>query len=757
MSDSTVTTRRDFLRVTAIAGGGLLLASYARPLGAAADAAASLGAAPPADAALNAFVRLTPDGLVTIVAKNPEIGQGVKTMLPMLIAEELDVDWKDVRVEQAPLDTDRYENQSAGGSNATPSSWLPMRRVGAAARAMLVAAAAQSWGVPEAECETASGVVRHRASGRQLTYGALAGRAAALPAPALEAVRLKEPAEFRIIGTRRRGVDTHAVVTGKPLYGIDVTVPGMLYATFEKCPVFGGKVASANVDEVKAQPGVRHAFVVAGGDQLEGLQGGVAIVADSWWAAKSARAKLRVTWNEGATAEQSSAGFVRRAAELSKRPADRSLRRDGDVDAALKGAAKVVEGEYYYPFIAHAPLEPQNCTARFAGGKIEIWAPTQAPEGGRALVARTLGVAERDVTIHITRSGGGFGRRLMNDYMVEAAWIAKEAGVPVKLLWTREDDIRHDFYRPAGFHYFRGGLDASGKVTAWRQHIVSFGQGEDFVRAAQLSNSEFPARFVPNLSLEASVMPLGVPTGWLRAPASNGIAFATQSFIDELAHAAGRDPVRFRLDLLASATPEPKPAPDKTPAPAKDAARAATARQGPPRFDPDRMRGVLELVAEKSGWGTRRLPRGTGMGVAFYFSHRGYFAEVVQASVSRAGKVKVDKVWAAGDVGSAIINPSGAENQAQGAILDGIAQALFQEITIEGGRVKQSNFHDFPILRLTQAPPVEVYFRKTDFPPTGLGEPALPPVIPALCNAIFAATGKRIRSLPLSTQDLAWS
>jgi isoquinoline 1-oxidoreductase beta subunit len=746
-------SRRDFLRVTALAGGGILLASYLEPLGGAEALAAA-----PTDFAPNAFIRITPDGIVTIIAQNPEIGQGVKTMLPMLIADELDVAWTNVRVEQAPLDTEKFSNQVAGGSTATPTHWLPMRRVGAAARAMLVTAAARTWDVAESECETAAGVVRHRASGRTLAYGALVTKAAAIPAPSLESVKLKDPKDFRIIGTRVRGVDTHAIVTGAPLYGIDVTVPGMLYATFEKCPVFGGKVASANVAEVAAAPGIRHAFVVEGSDALEGLLGGVAIVADSWWAAQSARRQLRVSWNEGATAEQSSASFARRAAELAKQPAQRSLRSDGDLDAALEHAATVVRAEYFYPFVAHAPLEPQNCTAHFHDGKLELWAPTQAAEGGRALVAKTLGIAEDDITIHITRSGGGFGRRLMNDYMVEAAWIAKTAGAPVKLLWTREDDMRHDFYRPAGFHYFTGGVDASGKLSAWRDHFVSFGEdAERFARGAQLSDVEFPARFVPNLALDASVMPLGVPTGWLRAPGSNGIAFATQSFIDEMAHAAGRDPLQFRLDLLANAQPEPKPAPDKTPAPARGSARTVQARQGPPRFDPERMKALVELVGEKSGWGTRPLQRGTGMGVAFYFSHRGYFAEVVQASVSREGKLAVEKVWAAGDVGSAIINPSSAEQQVQGSVLDGLAQALGQEITIERGRAVQSNFHDFPLLRLTQAVPVEVHFLETDFPPTGLGEPALPPVIPALCNAIFAATGKRVRSLPLATQDLRWA
>jgi len=732
--------RRDFLRVSAIAGGGILIGSYIRPAEALAETAESW--APPRPTAdvfsPNVFIRLTPDGKVTIINKNPEVGQGIKTMLPMLIAEELDVAWADVRVEQGDSDPAKYGTQFAGGSTATPMNWDEHRRFGAAARQMLVSAAASAWGVPASEVTTSPGTAHHRSSGRSVRYGELVNAAAALTPPDIKTVTLKDPKDFRIIGTRVKGVDNDKVVTGKPLFGIDVVVPGMKHAVFEKCPVFGGKVKSANLDVIKALPGVRNAFVVEGGANLAGLLGGVAIVADTWWHAQKAREKLVVTWDEGTTATQGSVAFATRAAELAAGAPARTLRKDGDPDAALKGAAKVVSATYFYPFISHATLEPQNCTAAVNGGKVEIWAPTQNPHPGRQLVARTLGVAENDITIHMTRCGGGFGRRLNNDYMVEAAHIAREAGVPIKLLWSREDDLRHDFYRPAGWHSLTAGVDAAGKIVAWKDHFVSFGEGDRFGSSAGMAPTEFPSRFIPNFQMDASVMPSGVPTGPLRAPGSNALAYVFHSFLDELAEAAGRDQVQFRLDL--SGDPRVVANPD-----------------GSAAYDAGRMRGVLELVAEKSGWGRGTLPKGTGRGVAFHFSHRGYFAEVVEASVASNGAVKVNKVWVAGDVGSMIINPSGAEQQVQGSVLDGLSEAMTQEITIQNGRTVQSNLNQYPLLRMRQAPPVEVHFKITTFSPTGMGEPALPPVVPALCNAIYAASGKRIRSLPLSKSGLRWA
>jgi isoquinoline 1-oxidoreductase beta subunit len=728
---SFIPTRRALLKTGAVAGGGFFLS-----WGLDANGAVAADLAP---MELNAYVRIARDGGMTIFGKNPECGQGIKTMLPMIIAEEMEADWSRVQIATAPTDAKLYGQQWAGGSQSTPQNYDPLRRVGAAGKQMMLEAAAVTWTVPVTQCVAASGVVTHPPTGRKLTYGQLAETAASIPAPDVKTVTLKDPKDFTIVGRSVRGFDSPRIVRGEPIFGIDVTRPGMLYAVFTQCPVHGGKVKSAKLHAVLAMPGVKKAFVIEGGGDLQvfqaGLAPGVAIVADSWWRAKQARAKLEVEWDPGPYADHSSAGYQAQADALSKGPAAKTIRKDGDADAALGKAAKVVEAAYSYPFLTHAPLEPQNCTAEYKDGKLEIWAPTQWPEQGRGAVSKMLGIAPENITIHMVRCGGGFGRRLMNDFMVQSAWIARETGAPVKLLYSREDDIAHDFYRPGGFHYFKGGLDAQGKLVAWKNHFVSYSDQGKAMAASEVTPAEFPGRLLDNYTLETSLMQLAVVTGPMRAPGSNALAFVHQSFMDELAHAAGRDPLAFQLEVLG----EPR-------------VFGALATRN--LFDTGRMRGVLQLVAETSGWGKTQLPPRTGMGIACYYSHLGYFAEVVQATVATSGAIKVDKVWIAGDIGSQVINPTGALNQAQGAAIDGLGQALGLAVTLDKGAVVQTNFHQYPLIRMPAAPPVEVVFRKTDNPPTGMGEPALPPVIPALCNAIFAATGKRIRSLPIDTREL---
>lgn len=746
--------RRSFLQVTTLSGGGMLLGLHTAP-----RAQAQAPEQPAFDA--KAFIKIAPDGTVTLISRNPEIGQGIKNMLPMLIAEELDIDWKSVKVEQADFDS-RYGLQTTGGSRAASNNWVPMRQVGAAGRQMLIAAAAQTWGVPESECYTSNGRVYHRSTDRSLGYGELSAKAASMPTPDLKSLKFKEASSYKIVGQRTLGVDAPNITAGKQMYGIDFTLPGMLHAVYQKCPVFGGKVKTANLDEIKKLPGIRHVFVVEGTvtvkpltDGEPGLEPGVAIVADTWWAAQSARRKLNVQWDEGPAAAQSSEDFAKRAAEFAQGTPQRTLKADGDVEATMKSATKALEAAYSYPFISHAPLEPRNCTAQYKDGKLEIWSNTQQPLRGRSLISKILNVPESDITIHLMRAGGSFGRGLNNDYMVEVCHIAKTVGVPVKLLWSREDDMSHDYYRPGGFHFLKGAVNSDGEIVAWSNHFVSYGEGKTYAPSAAITPTEFPSGFVSNFAMHSSVMPLMLKTGALRAPGANSQCFVFQSFIDELAHAAGKDPVQFRFDLLdgpgkrkvmAAAKPKVENEPAQTPSGAR-----------PLAYDVTRMRGALQMVAEKSGWGKRTLPKGTGMGVAFHYSFQGYFAHVAEVIVTADNKVRVNKVWVVGDIGSQIINPSGAEAQVQGGVIDGLSELMSQEITLQNGRVVQQNYNQHGLLRIKNAPQIEVHFLKSNNPPTGLGEPALPPVLPAVCNAIFAATGKRIRSIPLEKQGFSWA
>ncbi|HTV95399.1 MAG TPA: molybdopterin cofactor-binding domain-containing protein [Steroidobacteraceae bacterium] len=756
-------TRRGFLTAGAAVGGGLLLSAtwpmrrgFAQGASPAGDAAKAGDPGQAVDGAqpVTLYARISPTGLVTILAPNPEMGQGTKTALPMIFAEELDVAWKDVVIEMADYLGGKMGSQSSGGSFSTPGAWLPLRQAGAAGRQMLISAAAMRWAVPAAECSAAESVVRHASSGRALTYGELAQSASRLPVPEPGAVVLKSESAFKIIGRSVVDPDKARIVVGRQPFGIDVKVPGMKYAVFQKGPVFDAEVESANVDEVKSSPGVSHVLIFKGARRtLEGgaghsvpgiddaLRGGVAIVADTWWRAQKARGKLRVRWNEGAHAGDSTPSFDARAHALFAQPAQQEVRVDGDPERALAGAAQVIRAAYSYPFIAHVPMEPQNCVAAYRDGRVEIWAPTQNPGAGRRAVAAALGIEPEHITIHMIRCGGGFGRRLANDYMIEAASISREIGAPVKVLWAREDEIQHDFYRPGGYHNLAAGLDGAGKLVAWRNHFVGFARGEQFARLAVPRAGDFPAGFVPNYALRTSKIAFGVPLGPLRAPGDNAHAWVFQSFLDEIARAAGRDPIELQLELLAA------------PLPGEGDGHGGSAIA--PGFMAARMIAVLERVRDMSGWaGRHRLPAGTGLGAACYWSHLGYVAQVHQVSVHRDGTIAPDAVWAAVDVGGVIVNPTNAENQVQGAILDGISAALGQEITFDRGRVVQSNYHDYTLLRNARIPRMDVQFVKTDYPPTGLGEPAYPSALPALCNAIHAACGQRVRKLPLKAAGL---
>lgn len=730
-------SRRGFIKTTGVATSGLTLGLMLSSRASAAEANPAFPAPEATDFAPNFHLRISPDGAVTIISQNPECGQGIKTALPMLIAEELEVDWQTVAVEQAGLD-DKYRRQVAGGSGATRAHFMEFRRLGATAKDMLIAAAAQTWGVDAADCRAVANQV-HGPNGATLSYGELTGIAATLDVPDPETVALKDPADFRILGTRIPGVDNPGILTGKPLFGIDQTLPGMVHATYLKCPAFGGKVRSANLDFIKRQPGVTDAFVIEGGDEIDELLPGVAILGVDTWSVFKAAKSLVVDWDMPDVTGQSTDAFYAQAEQISAGEAQKNLRNDGDVAEALLNAPHTVEAYYTYPYASHANLEPQNCTAIVTEDRAEIWAPSQAPGWGRGLITKHLGIPEENVFIHMTRIGGGFGRRLISDYMVQCAAIAQRAGKPVKMTWSREEDMQHDHYKAAGWHRLKGGVDSDGNLVAWQDHFVTLGveSDEESGRGAGMGDGEFPANFTPNCKLDQSILNTRVPLGWWRAPGSCSIAFVTQSFLDELAHEAGADPLEFKLNLLGE---EPRPEPtDKWPG-----------------YHGGRMAAVVRLAAEKIGYG-RELPRGEGIGVAFHFSHRGYVAIGAHVTVSKYGALRVKRTVAACDVGETIMNLSGAENQVEGSIVDAISTAMGLQITVADGAVQQSNFHDYPLLRLSDTPEIETHFISTPFETTGLGEPAFPPVAPAIGNAVFAATGKRMRSMPFNQHDLSWS
>jgi isoquinoline 1-oxidoreductase beta subunit len=723
--------RRNFIKITGLAGGGLVLA-----LGLGPTAKMALAQAKPAATTFeaNPYVQIKTDGTVVLFAKNPEVGQGVKTSLPMIVAEELDADWTKVHVEQAVIDAKLYGPQVAGGSTSTPTNWDNLRRAGATARAMLVSAAAKTWKVPESEITTANGVVYHRASNRSLSYGELASVAATLSVPDAASVPLKKRSEYKLLGTRVTGVDNPKIVTGQPLFGIDARMPGMLFASFTKAPAIGARVKSANLAEIKKLPGVKDAFIVAQqgdpiafGPNAAAVASGVAILANTTWSAFQAKKQLKVEWDETDASKDSWKGAMAEAKKLAAQPAAQTLGEAGDVATAFK-SGKTVEAMYTVHYVSHADLEPQNCTAWFKGDSIEIWAPTQTPQAAVDAVAALLGLPKEKVTLHQLRGGGGFGRRLANDSVCEVAAVSKQAGgVPVKVQWMREDDMGFDYYRPGQFHSFKAAVDKAGKLSAYQNHFITFSRdGKATVPGGNIAPTEFPAPLVANQRMQQSLIASKIPTGPWRAPGSNTIAFAVQSFLHECAVAANRDHRDFLLEVMGP---------------------PRMAIEGNPRsLNTGRAADVIKLVTEKAGWG-KPLPKGRGLGLAFHYSHAGHFAEVADVSVDANKKVTVHKVWVAADIGP-IVNMSGAENQVQGSVIDGLSTAMGLAITFENGRVEQTNFDKYPILRIDKAPEVEVHFIQSDHSPTGCGEPAFPPAAPAIANAIYAASGHRVRTLP---------
>ena len=742
MSKAWLLDRRDFIQVSAASTGGLLLGVYTRPQ--------SHRFTPPDGLTPNAFIRIDPNGTVTITVARPEMGQGVRSALPLIVAEELCADPMTVRVEQADVG-DQYGvgQQYAGGSSSVRESFEPLRRAGAAAREMLVQAAAARWGVRPDTCLAREGYVVHEPSARRLLFGQLVAAARALPVP--QTASLKHPKEFRLIGTRWPSRDAPAIVEGSIRFGLDTRVPGMLFAAIARSPTFGGTAQRVVSGAALAVPGVRR-IVQIDADALPEFPenspkpaNGVAVVAESTWSALQGRRALEVTWQAGPPSAESSVELRAQCVALAQQPPERVKRQDGDPDAALARATQALEAVYELPFLAHAPMEPMNCTADVRTDSCEVWAPSQDPEGARDVVALVTGLQKSVITLHVTRMGGGFGRRFYADYVAEAVLVSRAVRAPVQVVWTREDDIGHDFYRPASYNVLRGGLDADGRPLVWTHHLVNAARGEylrwklppgmkTFPAAAELGRDDFPAGFIPNFRLSGTAIHSRIPRGQWRAVEDSSNVFVTQSFADELAHLAGKDPLAFRLDLLGE--PREVPYDDGT-------------------YHTGRLRAVLERAATQAGWWSPLAP-GRGRGIAGAYANGAYVAEVAEVSVSGDGKVRVHRVVAAVDCGL-VVNPSGAQAQVEGAIAYGLSAALGEEITVEHGTVQQSNFNDYAVLRIVQMPVIEVHFVQGSNRPLGLGEPALPPIAPALCNAIFAASGRRIRRLPVRSADLKHS
>ncbi|GAB3176382.1 xanthine dehydrogenase family protein molybdopterin-binding subunit [Telluribacter humicola] len=709
MSQLPNTNRRDFMKLAASAGGGLLLgfnwlSANATPPAVVDEATAAAG-----NLDFNSYLSIATDGTITILSPNPEVGQGIKTAFPIIVAEELDVDWTKVKVVQAPLDTTKFERQVAGGSGSIPHSWDRLRQAGATARLMLMEAAANRWKVPASEITTDKGVVMHKGSGRKLSYGELAQDAAKLTAP--KDVKLKDAKDYKLIGQSIKNVDNKPILTGQPLFGIDFHREGMLYAMVQHPSAFGMKIKSVDASAAKAMPGIV--------DVVQ-FKNNVAVVGKSTWQVKKAREALKVEYEKDGDLESTS-DHNRIFTELMDSPNATVRRKDGDVEAAFKKAAKVVKSEYQCPFLPHSPMEPMNFFAHVRPDGVELVGPTQTPERARNETAKLLGISPDKVTVEMTRMGGGFGRRLAADYVLDAVEVSNLVKAPVKMIWTREDDMNGGNYRPSVRYRFEAALDAQGNMIGYKLRGVGINAGNP------TREDNFPSGAVDNLLIDSFDHKSPITTGPWRAPITNFLAFAEQSFLDEVAQAAGKDPIQFRLDLLEKAK--------KSPA-------------GEVKYDADRMIAVTKLAAEKAGWGKKK---GVHQGFSLYFSHRSYVAQIGEVAMQK-GKPVVKKIYAAADCG-VVINQSGARQQIMGGIVDGMGHAMYGNMTFKNGAPEQENFNTYKLIRLNEIPEIDVFFVDNGIAPTGLGEPALPPTGAAVANALFKATNKRLRNQPFVEED----
>jgi isoquinoline 1-oxidoreductase beta subunit len=747
-------SRRDF--VERLAASGLVIAVFGVSCRRQEDAIRGTAVARTAKESVEpaAYLRIDDAGGVTVICHRSEMGQGVRTSVPMIVADELDADWARVRVEQAPGDEQTYGSQNTDGSRSIRDFYPALREAGAAGRALMVAAAAQRWQVPVSEVETRPHQAVHRPSGRTLAYGDLVAVARTLPMPDRSKLQLKDPSRFRYIGKDMPGVDLMDMTTGRARYGMDLQHEGMLVAVIARPPVYGGQVQSLDSAAAEQVPGVEKVVRLEAPKLPSAFLplGGVAVLARNTWAAMKGREALKITWASGPNAGYDSTAYRAQLERTARRPG-KVVRNQGDARSALRAAARRVTADYYLPHLAHAQMEPLAALAVFENGKLHAWAPTQHPQGARDTIALALKLEPEDVRVDVTLLGGGFGRKSKPDYIVEAAWLAREVGKPVKVVWTREDDIRHDYYHTVAAEHLEAGLDAKGRPTAWLHRTVlpsigsTFMPGVLYPSEGELGQGVTDLPFdIPNIRAETGPAPAHVRIGWYRSVINIPHAFAIQSFADELAHAAGRDPKEFLLELLG---PPRIFDPGKAGLSGKPWNYDRSFEEFP--IDTARHRRVLELAADRAGWG-QPLPQGQGRGIAVHRSFLTYVATVVQVEVQSDGRLRIPRVDVAVDAGT-LVNPERVRAQFEGATIMGIGNTLFGELTFKGGSVVQSNYHDYQVARMDAAPRrIEVHLVPSKERPSGVGEPGVPPVGPALCNAIFAATGRRIRALPVGRQ-----